>query len=138
VTAALIHADRRTDGHDNAHRCFQLATRTHLNMKQSTAALESRSESQFVCGKSQFQISDRTSATLTGNFTMSSVRPGIRRDNTSKYTITTYFPMPFQFTAHYCRPSNERTNRGSGCSGNADCPELPNYVYIQPKNSPKQ
>jgi hypothetical protein len=29
-----------------------------------------------------------------------------------------------------CRPSNERTNRASGWSDNADCPVLRNYVYI--------
>jgi hypothetical protein len=31
---------------------------------------------------------------------------------------------------YYCRPSSERTNRGSGWSDNADCLVLPNYVYI--------
>jgi hypothetical protein len=30
----------------------------------------------------------------------------------------------------YCTSSNERNDRGSGWSDNADCPVLPNYVYI--------
>jgi hypothetical protein len=45
-----------------------------------------------------------------------------------------YIPVGHNFAYHknntYCRPSYERTNRGSGWSDNADCPVLPNNVFI--------